>query len=48
MSNPEQARRGAQDEEGGDPIKRDPNRPAEEKVREVQKEGMKPLDEADK
>ena len=34
------------DEEGTDPTKRDPNKPAEQKRKEVLKEGEKPLDPA--
>lgn len=37
-----------QDEEGGAPGTKDPNKPASQKSAEVQKEGMKPLDAADK
>jgi len=38
----------AQDEEGGDPAKNDPSKPAEQKRAETLKEGEKPLDAADK
>ncbi|EXJ94044.1 hypothetical protein A1O1_02437 [Capronia coronata CBS 617.96] len=37
-----------QDEEGGAPGTKDPNKSADQKSAEVQKEGMKPLDPADK
>lgn len=36
------------DEEGGDPAKSDPNKPAEQKKQETLQEGEKPLDAADK
>jgi len=36
------------DEEGGAPEKKDPNKPAEQKRAEIEKDGMKPLDPADK
>lgn len=36
------------DEEGGDPIKNDPNKPAEQKKKETLEQGQKPLDPADK
>ncbi|KAK5953335.1 hypothetical protein OHC33_005903 [Knufia fluminis] len=36
------------DEEGGDPAKSDPSKPAEQKKKETLKEGEKPLDPADK
>ncbi|KAL2436937.1 hypothetical protein ABEF95_015525 [Exophiala dermatitidis] len=39
---------GGQDEEGSAPGTKDPNKPAGQKRAEVQKEGMKPLDAADK
>ncbi|KIX92722.1 uncharacterized protein Z520_11574 [Fonsecaea multimorphosa CBS 102226] len=40
---------GGQDEvQGSDPVKRDPNKPAQQKRHEVEKEGQKPLDPADK
>ena len=37
-----------QDEEGGDPSKKDPSKPADQKAKEVEKEGMQPLDAANK
>merc|ERR1711939_196352 len=36
------------DEEGDAPVKRDPSKPAEQKRKEVEKEGQTPLDAADK
>jgi len=38
----------AHDEEGGDPMKSDPSKPAEQKKKETLSEGEKPLDPADK
>lgn len=36
------------DEDGGDPIKKDPSKPAEQKKKETLDQGLKPLDAADK
>jgi len=38
----------SQDEEGTDPVKSDPSKPAEEKKKETLKAGETPLDAADK
>ena len=35
-------------EEGTDPVKNDPEKPASQKREEIEKEGQKPLDPADK
>ena len=35
------------DEEGGDPAKNDPNKPADQKEKETEQMGQKPLDPAD-
>jgi len=45
----QESTRGGQDEvQGSDPVKRDPSKPAEQKREEVEKQGQKPLDAADK
>ena len=39
---------GGQDEEGTDPMKQNPDKPAGEKAKETEKQGQTPLDPADK